>query len=214
MNRVIVYLLGVFAAVSAFAEFRIWETSDGQVMEREFITMSAGDILLRDQQGKEYRMKPEQLCEADQKYLDKVLPPKLVLDVSKVTDNSAGSSQIEYVVCEATLKQTDTRPYSGELTAVLLVIGEDIRTGGTTIAGRSEEIFSLPETRGDTVSFSSKKNKFFRKSRKSGQAYSGYVFAVWDRFGQMIAMKTSVASFEDKADKLAKPRKTQSIKSK
>lgn len=190
----------------SFAEFRIWEDKDGNIWEAEFVTLSAGEVVMHDQQGERTRIKPENLSESDRLYLEKVVPPVLSLDVSKTTANTASTKKnSESVKCVATIKQTDTRPYGGELTAVLVTMGADIRTGSTSISDTEEFSFVLPAVRGDVVEFEGGRVTFQKTSNKQGRAYYGYVLAVWDRFGNTVAVKSNRDSLAERADKLARP---------
>lgn len=205
--RKTILALGLLA-VATHAEFRIWEDGNGNIWEGEFVTLSAGEVVIRDQADKRIRIDPDRLCEADQRYLEKVVPPKLVIDVSKTTDNVGVGRNSELVRCLASIKQTDTRPYTGELTAVLVTMGEDIRTGSPSVVSNTELGFTLPEIRGVAVEFSGKSNTFLRKSNKTGRAYSGYVLVVWDRFGNPVAVKSNRDAYEEKATRYARPKKT------
>ncbi|VGO14935.1 hypothetical protein PDESU_03515 [Pontiella desulfatans] len=208
MLKVSLLLLVLLLSLSSFAEFRIWEDGEGNIWEAEFVTLSAGEIVMRDQQGQRIMIRPEKLSGADQQYLEKVVPPKLVLDVSKTTNNAGTSSNTEQVRCIASIKQSDTRPYAGELTAVLVTMGEDIRTGAPSVVNRKEYNFTLPEKRGDSVDFKGESASFLRKSVKSGRTYSGYVLVVWDKFGNPIAIKSNRDSFAERAEKIARPKQT------
>ena len=203
MSKVVLIGLWSILSCSVQAEFRIWEDAKGNVFEGEFVAMSAGLVVLRNQAGKESSFNPEELCPSDLQYLDRVIPPALGLDVTRSTDNSGKVNNAEHVRCTAAIKQTDRRPYTGELTAVLVVMGEDIRTGGSAIASRKEHTFTLPEIRGESIEFASEQSLFYRRSRKTGRQYGGYVLVVWDRFGNAIAKKSNRASYEERAEKYA-----------
>jgi len=193
-------------AWSVCAEFRIWEDKKGNIWEAEFVTLSAGEVVMRDQQGERIRMKPDDLSENDKLYLEKAVPPVLSLDVSKTTANTGSNKRnMEAVKCVATIKQTGTRPYTGKLTAVLLTMGADIRTGSASTVNKKEHSFSLPDTRGEVVEFSGDRASFHKSSNKSGRAYYGYVLVVWDRFGNPIAIKSNRDSLAEQAEKLARP---------
>ena len=198
--------ISIILVFAAKAEFRIWEDADGNIWEGEFVTLAAGEVVMRDQQDKRIRIAPEKLSATDQQYLEKVVPPKLTLDVSKTTDNVRSGSNSELVRCVAAIRQADTRPYSGELTAVLLTMGEDIRTGSTSQVNRKEHTFTLPQNRGDVVEFQGDSSSFLRTSNKSGRTYAGYLLVVWDRFGNPIAIAANRSSFEENAATLARPK--------
>ncbi|MDF7825862.1 hypothetical protein P4B35_17670 [Pontiellaceae bacterium B12227] len=207
-SRALLFLPLVFvllAVQSVSAEFRIWESTDGTIWEGEFVTMNGGRVVIRDQAGKKNEYKPDALCEADRDYLEKVIPPALSIDVSRSTDSISGSS--ERVKCIATIKKANTAKYSGELTAVLVMLAEELKTGAYSKAGSATEFkFTLPEKHGVPVQFKSDTQKFLKRSNNSGRAYSGYILVVWDRFGNPVAVKSNRDSFLEKATKIARPK--------
>lgn len=189
-----------------FSDFRIWEDIAGNIWEGEFITVNAGSVVIRNQQGDKAEHQLDQLSENDLIYLEEVLPPKLSLDVSKSSDSSS-TGQSVVVRCRATIKKTDTRSYNGELTAVLVLISEEQRTGSFSKAGSSMEFkFKLPEKHGVPVEFESSTVKLLKSSAKSGKVYAGYVLVVWDRFGNPVAIKSNRDSFVERATKIARPK--------
>lgn len=196
--------LGVFicTGLPVLAEFRIWENRAGDIWEAEFITMNIDKVRLRNQGGEEKEYRLTDLSAADVDYLDERLPPKLSIDISKTTDGT-GSGATMKVICNATIKQSDTRGYDGELTLVLLVIGEDKRTGSYSTVSRTEENFTLPEEWGKVVEVSSRASTVYKSDKKRGRVYSGYVAVVWDRFGNAIAVVTNKPALEERAQKMA-----------
>jgi hypothetical protein len=215
MSKLFIVAAIITFAISSVAEFRIWEDVNGKIWEGEFVTLSAGEVVMRDQMGARIIVKPEQLSAADQLYLEKVIPPRLSIDVSKTTDNTKSRGSSESVRCLVSMKQTDNRPYTGKLTAVLVVMNEDIKTGSTSVENKKEYSFSLPEKRGEIAEFKGDRADFYRKSgntSRSGKAYSGYILVIWDRFGNPIAIKSNRDSFAEEATKLARPDKRNSIK--
>lgn len=199
----IISLLTITMSASQ-AEFRIWEDAKGNILEGEFITMNGELAVIRDRSGKDLEFNPTILSESDQLYLEKVVPPTLSIDVSKTTGSGSKNNHGEEVRCFVSIKQASTRPYTGELTAVLVVMGESVRTGKKSSVGKIEHIFKLPTTRGASVEFHSDSERF--NGAKSKNKYSGYLIVVWDRFGNPVSIKSNRAEFEKKAKTLASPR--------
>lgn len=192
-------------ASSVQAEFRIWEDARGNVVEGEFMALSGDDAVLRGQDGREIRLDSGGLCIADREYLDRTVPPQLDIDVSKTTGGEGAQGQSESVRCLATLRQADRRAYGGGLVAVLVVMGEDLRTGAAVPLSTTEHRFTLPERRGEAVGFASGWVRFSGKTGQSGRAYSGYLLVVWDRFGAPIAVKTNRPTYGQMAARIAAP---------
>jgi len=203
MFKLNIFTTVLLLACSAYAEFRIWENTKGDVWEAEFVAMNAGRVVLRNQAGEKAEYSPDNLCKADQEYLEKRVPPRLSIDVSKTTDNTGSGRNSEKVQCLASIKQIDTRPYSGKLIAVLVTVGEDKRTGAVSIANKKEWEFSLPDNRGDEVEFKSDPVQFIKSSANAGRLYGGYILVVWDRFGNAVAIESNRDSYLENATKLA-----------
>lgn len=207
MSKTVLFAVLSFLSVTAYAEFRIWENARGEIMEGEFITLNGGYVIIRNQGGQKFRYKPEELCDADRQYLEQVVPPILTLDVAKNSTNK-GSSNMESVKCRALIKQTDRKAYGGDLTAVFVVMGEDIRTGRVSVSSRVEKTFTLPEERGEPVEFFSQTGRFHKSASKSGRKYAGYLLVVWDRFGGMVSVRGSRDKYEEKASALGCPKQS------
>ncbi|QBG47913.1 hypothetical protein EGM51_11085 [Verrucomicrobia bacterium S94] len=197
--------IACFLISASFAEFRIWEDKAGKVWEGEFVTMNAGKVVIQDRDGKKQEYSPDELSENDVSYLEEIIPPRLSLDVSKSSDSST-SGKAESIICRASIKKANTRSYKGELTAVLVIIAEEMRTGAFSKAGASKEFtFTLPEKHGVPVEFETSSIKLAKSSAKSGRVYAGYVLVVWDRFGNPIAVKSNRDSFLERAARIARP---------
>ena len=205
--KFIYIIIVTFLTLGAHSEFRIWESAAGDLWEGEFITMNGKLVVIMDQSGKKRAFDPNALSETDREYLEKVIPPSLKVEVSRSVDSI--SSGAEMVRCIATIKKSDTQKYKGELTAVLVMLAEELRTGVNSKAGSSKEFkFTLPEKHGVPVKFESNPYRFLKRSNNSGRVYSGYVLVVWDRFGNPVAVKSNRDSFAEKAIKIARPKPT------
>jgi hypothetical protein len=205
MQKLLLISTLILLSCLARAEYRIWESTAGDIWEGEFITMNCGLVVIRDQSGKKNEVDPKKLSGTDQEYLEMVIPPSLNLDVSHSENSISGGS--EMVKCIATIKKSDTQKYTGELTAVLVMLAEELRTGAPSKAGSSKEFkFNLPEKHGVPIQFESNAYKFLKRSNRSGRAYAGYVLVIWDRFGNPVAIKSNRDSFAEKATKIARPK--------
>jgi hypothetical protein len=185
-----------------FAGYRIWTDTQDNVVEAEFVCLSGGKVVLKNRAGKEFKMVPELLSSEDQAYIEARIPPELDVDVTKSTGNTKkGSITTDYVSCTATIRKVDTRPYSGELTAQLLIIAKDERKGDFVVVEREQRIFIFNKTKNNTIEVVSKKVSF-RRASNGGQSYEGYLVTVQDRHGKIIAIKSNRATLLSKADSL------------
>lgn len=206
MKKCFIIVASLMIGLISRAEFRIWENRSGEIWEGEFVTLNAGKVVIRDHDGNKTEYSSDDLSENDLAYLEKQVPPQLSLNVSK-TSSASSSGNSETVRCRASIKKTDTRNYSGELTAVLVMLAEEQRTGSFSKAGSSKEFkFTLPEKYGVPVEFESDGVRVAKSSAKSGKVYAGYILVVWDRFGNPIAVESNRDSFVERATKIARPR--------
>lgn len=204
--KYMLFILILFSSLLCRAEFRIWEDNAGNIWEGEFVTVNAGKVVIRDRTGEKKSYSPGMLSGNDLVYLEKKVPPRLELTVSKSSDNGS-SSKSEIVKCRAVITKKDGRAYSGEMTAVLVVLAKDQKSGSFSKAGASKEFsFTLPQKPGASVEFESSGVGLAKSSASSGRVYAGYVLVVWDRFGNPIAVESSHESVLDRAPKLARPK--------
>lgn len=72
--------------VSVQAEMRIWQDKKGNTIEAEFVTISAGKVVLRTSEGEQLKINPAGLSAADQAYLKRSIPPRIDISFSKKQD--------------------------------------------------------------------------------------------------------------------------------
>lgn len=204
MHKWMLILLCSMVVFPAWAEYRIWTFTNDTVMEAEFVCMTGGNVVIRERSGKELKFLPDSLVEEDRRYVESRIPPELNIDVSKISDNLGTGGAVDWFRCQVSIRQIDTRPYSGELTVIMLVLGEDQRSGESVVSTRIQQTFNLKDFTDKPFELMSDRVKFQRSSSKSGQIYSGYLVVVNDPHGQVIAVKSNRLSIERSADDLLK----------
>jgi hypothetical protein len=181
-------MLGVAMAGNALAEFRIWTDKKGNSLEAEFVCENAGRIVLRDREGKDFKLILESLSENDQRYLRSKLPPTISIDFSKTQDRRKQEyySDVD-MQCEVVIKQTSRMPYDGELN----------RNKEFVMLDRTEKTFNFK----DSKSFSFKGSMFRMRQYDStyylddGVEYQGFLVAVYDPAGNVVDVKSSRTEF-------------------
>lgn len=193
-------------ALPAAAEYRIWSDKTGYAVEAEFVCETGGQMVFRDREGKEYKINPESLSDEDQLYLQSLLPPVLYINVNKLQETrSRGEAREGTVECVVTIKKTSTRPYTGRLTAQLVVIGQDRRSDTYIILSRAKGDFELNRANQEQYEFKSNRVRVgFDMHRKVSTEYSGYVLVVKDNHGKVVARDASRSVFEKVAEQLLK----------
>ena len=204
MKRHLLISVVLVMCLYAQAEYRIWTDKTGYAVEAEFVTETGGQMVFRDRAGQEYKIDPEQLSEEDQHYLQMLLPPTLDINVNKQTDSfSRGTVKQGSVQCVVRIKKTSTRPYTGKLSAHLLVIGRHHRSDHYVILNRASKEFTLTRENKEQVEFKSGRIRIgFDLYGKALTEYSGYVVVVKDSRGEIVNKKLSRKSFEKMAKSL------------
>jgi hypothetical protein len=179
------------------AEFRIWTDVNDNVLEGEFLVLSADLVVIQNQAGEKFSFKMEELSKEDQTYVESRLLPELDMDVSKIADTVSRGGRLENIQCRAVIRQTSCRPYKGELRASLMVIGENERDGSLYVENRQDIVFYLPDNRGDPIEFHSQTCQFRRTSQnKPGRRYFGYLLIVKTEKGQTVTVKSNRRAIE------------------
>ena len=204
MRHSLVISIMLAMCLYASAEYRIWSDKTGYAVEAEFVCESGGQMVFRDREGKEYKIDPESLSEEDQHYLQSLMPPTLDINVNKLQETRQRGERREGIVqCIARIKKTSTRPYTGRLTAHMLVIGRDRRTDAYMILSKAKGEFELSRANKEQYVFKSNRVHIgFSMHTKSSREYAGYLVVVKDSRGEVVAVKTNRKSFEKIAKKL------------
>lgn len=208
MRKIVLFLLLLAMSRVAIAEFRVWQDRKGNRLEAEYICEVGGKIMLRDPEGKEFRLSLESLSKGDQQYLQRLLPPKLEIAFSKAQDRRKIDSYYSTldIRCSAEIKKTSRMPYDRELKAVMVVLGYRDKEDEYIVLDRSEYVFKVNQQK--THEFSG--TKFQLREYKSYYStsnrteYRGYVVGVLDPEEKVVAVKSSSDNFVEKFAMLAK----------
>lgn len=205
LGRPHIVLVAALIACRGHAEFRIWTDAKGNTLEAEYVCENAGRIVLRDHDGKDYRLALESLSQKDQEYLYSKIPPTLSIEFSKTQDRRKQEyySDVD-MQCSVQIKQTSRLPYEGDLKAELFVIGDSSRNKEYVMLDRTEKTFNFKDSR--EVSF---KGAMFRMRQydssyhlDDGIEYQGFLIVVYDSVGNVVDLKSSRVEFSDNLDKL------------
>lgn len=182
---------------------RVWEDRKGNVLEAEFKGAVSGKVMLRDRNGKDYKLSISGLSEKDQKYIQTMMPPKIEIKFSKKQDRKNNSYTVE-MLGQVTLTKTSRMPYSSQLKATLFMIGEDSYDDEYIMMDKTEYEFNFKTEK--THSFSGKKFKMqhYRYSGSDdGVEYKGYLVVVYDKLGNALVVKSSSEVLASNIDYLA-----------
>lgn len=189
----------------AVAELRIWRDKKGNAIEAEFMTMSAGKVVLKSAEGKVLKIDPSGLCAQDQEWLKNSIPPDLDISFSKKQDRRKhGYSYSSEVFMEGSIevKKTNREPYAREVKLVFMMIGEDQRYREYVTLDRVEGKFDFKNQK--TFSLEGKRFRMWEDNYDNsyGTDYVGYLAVVLDDEGHVIEKKSSRNEFEEHSEKM------------
>jgi hypothetical protein len=207
MKRNVWVVLGLLVSLEAVGECRIWTDKNGNSVEAEFVCMSAGKVVIRDKDGRQYRFAPTKLSAADQEFLKTSIPPEIEIVFSKRQDRRnkdySYSAAVDMSGSIEVVKK-NREPYAKEMKVVFMMVGEDQRAHNYIMLDRVEREFDFKTTK----SFELAGNKFRMHEDKYdnsyGTEYVGYLAVVLDDSGVIICRKSSRNDFEEYADRALK----------
>jgi hypothetical protein len=205
-------LTAALLSTSAIAEPRVWTDAKGKTIKAELVRVLNSQAELRLASGREISVSLNTLSEDDRRFAMLSQMPTLELNVAAKTDRTSASlfqigraspAQIkkESTVVTVDVLKLSFAAYEEPLKAVLYVMGADDdenvvvldkATKTFTYLGQNKEFEFVSaayetETRGDVI---------------NGEAYEGWLVAVFDSRGTVVAMKSSAPEFERNADAL------------
>lgn len=185
------------------AEMRMWTDADGNRFAGEFSKILLGRILIKDQNGRTRSVPIHSLSKAEQDYLSAHVPPELEITVRKASRKlpkyawSSPDYHTALYTFSITLEKTGKLDYKGELSVELFVIGHDLACESNdsfVLMHHSSSACRLPPGRKsiceilvEDVRFENFYSSVSRAASKRGKEYVGYIAAVFDSQGRMIA---------------------------
>jgi len=191
LSTTIIILFTFFLSLSI--EARIWKDKKGNEIEAELMSIQAGKVFLKKSNGKTLRISKKTLCEADQKFLETAVPPKVKIDFSKNQDRRSDRYDI-YMQCKIIITKTSSATHSGKLKATLLVIGKYERRPAFIILDKVSSKFTFNDSKTFTL-----EGKLFRMHdyyySSYGQKYIGYIAIITDKNGKLVEIKSNRKEF-------------------
>jgi hypothetical protein len=207
-------LLMVFLTGSANAELREWTDRDGKTVKAEFVRREVESIVLRKEDGTELKIAYALLSEPDQQVVMLQTPPRMEINVEPSVDtytvgylgNDGYDYTVQYEVVEPSvlLRRTSTEHYDAPLTLELVIIGRIREIKRYLIIDSSRTPFSFTGNTSYEFTYTGYPLDLqqIKGSWKSGVEYEGYLVAVRDSRGILIAVKGSKLALEAQADEI------------
>ncbi len=211
LGRVVVLVLtGI--CYSGMAEQRVWTDTSGKTMEAEYVRTTGDQVVLRKQDGSEFKVSLDTLSMRDRKYAVLQAPPHVEIKVSTNTDrenegygSGRGSGfqvQTESVQCTVSIRKTSSVPYEAPLVSEVYLIGQPEQKEMYVILDRTVSKFKFSVENKNQHSYESGtiNLKQVEAGKQTGVEYKGYIAVVKDRTDSVISMKCSKLIFEKNAE--------------
>lgn len=203
MRKMVILLFMVGAGLTSFGEMRIWQDRKGNTLEAEYVCVVGGKVTLRDANKKDYRLPLKDLCQKDQTFLQKLIPPTVEIEFSKKQDRrktSYGYATLD-ITCSVEITKKSRLPYDRELRAVMVVMGYNEDTNEYTVLDKAESKFMF-KGKNKVHEFFGKRfriheyDKYYYGNNQRNVEYRGHLVVVYDPEGNPIEVKASPDKYE------------------
>ncbi len=200
---------------SARAELREWTDTDGKTVKAEFVRKEVESVVLRREDGTELKVAFSLLSDADQDYVMLRTPPRIEINMEPSVDaytvgylgNGGYDYTVKYQVVEPSvlLRKTSTDPYYAPLTMQVVIIGRIREVNRYIIIDNTAVPFTFTGQQSYEVTYRGfpLDLRQIKGSWKSGVEYEGYLVAVRDSSGAIVAAKASKLALEEHADEVS-----------
>lgn len=214
MNKLILSFLGMaLTSLTAQADVHVWTLEGGRTLEAEYVALSVGEVTLKTARGRVRKIPLEKLAEEDLRYIELLNPPRLELELGKVSDqrvypptyNDQELPRQTLFTFTAKVKQLSGEPYRRQLTLEFFNIGEENNGDKNILYSYQKEQFTL-DGNGSEFTLSTREipvTAYVSYGQRRGESYTGYMMIVKDERGEIIASKATRDEWLAIADKLS-----------
>ena len=218
MLKPIVLLLILTVSVSAAEgpEMRVWNMNDGSSVKAAFVYRMRGDIVLKPPRGKDLKIPVGNFSDEDLSYIELQMPPKIEVESTystearKYPDMFDGPTEDLYTYMHTfklKLRAVSPTPYRHPLTVEYFTMAEENWGDKHILLLYHKDTIllqNLPngvyEWESDPIDITTWKIKQYDFTQ--GEKYAGYLIAVTDARGEIIASKTTRNNWLEHLDNL------------
>lgn len=205
----LILALAMLCNVLFGTEMREWTDIDGQQITGSFEQEMFGRIVIRDKRGETHQIPSEKLSLKDRLHLEYELSPDIEINVVVDSAEKPDLGFVEQIADDTTklysfevsLKNKSGFLCKDHLMGVLYIIGEEKDGGNHVLVDRVISRFVFPaETEAsyrftvDHIVFRTFFCSWPEDGKPRGVTYNGYVVAVLNSKGELIASKTDVGA--------------------
>jgi len=210
IKTVSLFISVCFLCGSSVAQTRIWRTVDGTIYEGTFEKTLFDKAYIRNAEGIFLKIPMEELSPPDLEYLFHNVPPEVSIDVRKkdrqqpLLEWSIPDDRTTLHTCKVRLTKTSNLPSQVKLTAELFIFGEEVDGENYVLVHRQQFVFVFPNEKKCVYEFEAVDIPFRHyyanwasqggAEKYRGVTYLGYLVAVFDPQGNLIASDTSLRS--------------------
>ncbi len=201
----------------AESPIRPWTSSGGKIIEAEYLSMVAGQAVLRNAKGKQLKIPMEQLSPEDREFIELANPPKLNLSFVKQSSqrtiettpylNEQPPRILDYVF-GAKIRQESSLEYNHELTIESFAVGQRLVDSNEYILlDRQSSTFVPSKENKRSHQFSGEEVEIMEyelNGSRRGDRYAENLVIVTDKRGNIIAHSTSAKWLYENLENLKK----------
>jgi len=207
IKTVLCISISLFFFSAASAEMRVWTQTDGNRFAGEFHKIAFGKLIVNDAGGKIRFIPLKQLCKEDLDYLSSRVPPQIKLSVREkshpLPEYNWSSPDFDTFIYtfSITLEKTSPLDYPMDLTVELFVLGQEADEtyrDQFVLIKDEKSSFKFPPGEEKPVEITVPNVQFYSYIPWQGEAegtdirgkkYAGYIVAVYDSTGNLLAHK-------------------------
>jgi hypothetical protein len=187
---------------------RLWTSGDGKTLEGEFVTLMAGQVVIKNAKGKQLKIPIEQLSPEDRIYIELATPPEFGIEFSKKSEQVLPPEDSPFIggdarpfqafdfIFGAKVRQKTSRLYNHELMVEYFVFAEEVDGDNYVLMDRQSSAFAPTPENKQSLDFYGKKTRIQQQAVRvqapmRGTKYGGYLITITDERGKIIQYKTS-----------------------
>lgn len=194
---------------------REWTDRDGKTVMAEYVRTEVSSVILRREDGTEFKVSMKSLSDKDIEFVRLQTPPRILINMEPSVDtytvgylgNDGYDYTVKYQVIEPSvlLRKTSTEPYEAPLEMELILLGRIREVDRYIILDNAVVSFSFTGKQSYEVTYAGYPVDLrqIRGSWRSGVEYEGYLVNVWDSKGNLVASKASKVILQQNAEELS-----------
>ena len=198
-----------------YAEFRNWTDIDGKTLKAEYVRTEVESVVLRREDGSEFKVLMQSLSKPDIDFVRLQNPPRIMINMEPSVDtytvgylgNGGYDYTVKYQVVEPSvlLRKTSTEPYEAPLEMEVILLGRIREVDRYIIIDNAAISFSFSGKQSYEVTYEGYPVDLrqIRGSWRSGVEYEGYLVIIRDSQGKLVTAKASKIALEQNAEGLS-----------